>query len=92
MKLPISFPSRAVRILAVPFALLLATHAPSAQAAALTWSGTTDGLWSVGGVGGNWTGAAAPGRGRHAHLHRHDEYFDQERPHRSHRRHRHRHV
>jgi len=60
MKLPISFPSRAVRILAVPFALLLATHAPSAQAAALTWSGTTDGLWSVGGVGGNWAGAAAP--------------------------------
>jgi autotransporter-associated beta strand protein len=33
------------------------------HAATLTWSGTTNNLWSVGGAGGNWTNAIAPVNG-----------------------------
>ncbi len=39
-------------------ALLVATT--NANAAARTWSGTSNGNWSVGGTGGNWTNALAP--------------------------------
>jgi autotransporter-associated beta strand protein len=42
-------------------AALLILINPAARADTFTWSGTTDTSWSTGGVGGNWSGSAAPG-------------------------------
>jgi fibronectin-binding autotransporter adhesin len=49
---------RLVESLLAAFVLVAAMD--RASAAAVTWTGTTDGDWAVGGVGGNWNGAAAP--------------------------------
>lgn len=41
-------------------ALVIVAGARVAGATVLTWTGTTDANWSVGGAGGNWNGAGPP--------------------------------